>query len=179
MLTIDHRIRAAQGQLTSAFDPKRTLEAHEPQYRASTNSGMEEGLMKVTGSCLCNAVRFESSVRPRRVTHCHCSMCRRAIGTAVATFATFESSKVNWLGDPARYDSSEQGWRGFCTTCGSSVCFGYNPRPERIYITVGTLDDPNAYPAGFHDNRSSQIEWLHVDENLPDAPGGAPPSQAG
>jgi len=179
MLTIDHRIRAAQGQLTSAFDPKRTLEAHEPQYRASTNSGMEEGLMKVTGSCLCGAVRFESSVRPRRVTHCHCSMCRRAIGTAVATFATFESSKVNWLGDPARYDSSEQAWRGFCTTCGSSVCFGYKPRPERIYITVGILDDPDAYPAGFHDYRSSRIEWLHVDEHLPDVPGGAPPSQVG
>ena len=139
----------------------------------------EEGLMKVTGSCLCGAVRFESSVRPRRVTHCHCRMCRRAIGTAVATFATFESSKVNWLGDPARYDSSEQAWRGFCTTCGSSVCFGYKPRPERIYITVGILDDPDAYPAGFHDYRSSRIEWLHVDEHLPDAPRGAPPSQVG
>ncbi len=179
MLTIDHPKKAARGLFTSAFDLKRTLDAHEPHYHASINFGMEEGLMKVTGSCLCNAVRFESSVRPRRVTHCHCSMCRRAIGTAVATFATFESSKVNWLGDPARYDSSEQAWRGFCTTCGSSVCFGYKPRPERIYITVGTLDDPDAYPAGFHDNRSSRIKWLHVDEHLPDAPRGASPSQVG
>ena len=64
---------------------------------------------------------------------------------------------------------SDRAWRGFCATCGSSVCFGFKPRPERTYITVGILDDPDAYPAGFHDYRSERIEWLHVDEQLPDA----------
>jgi len=83
--------------------------------------------MTVTGGCLCGAVQFESSVPPRRVTHCHCDMCRRAIGTTVATFATFEANKVKWLGSPTRYDSSEKAWRGFCGACGSSVCFGYKP----------------------------------------------------
>ena len=125
--------------------------------------------MTVTGSCLCGAVAFESAVPPRRVTHCHCEMCRRAVGAAVATFATFESEQVQWRGDLARYDSSDVGWRGFCSTCGSSVCFGYKPRPERIYITVGILDDPNSYPAGFHDYRDARIKWLQVDEQLPDA----------
>ena len=129
--------------------------------------------MNLTGHCLCGAVGFESDVPPRRVTHCHCEMCRRAVGTAVATFATFESDKVTWSGDMVRYDSSDRAWRGFCAKCGSSVCFGYKPRPERIYITVGILDDPGAYPAGFHDYRSSRIGWLRVDEHLPDAPGGA------
>lgn len=123
----------------------------------------------VTGSCLCGKVKFEASAPPRRVTHCHCEMCRRAVGAAVATFATFESSKVTWLGEMKRYDSSDVGWRGFCADCGSSVCFGYKPRPERIYITVGILDDPDSYPAGFHDYRAAAISWLHVDEDLPDA----------
>ena len=53
--------------------------------------------MTITGACLCGAVRFEASVPPRRVTHCHCGMCRRASGAAVATFATFESDKVRLL----------------------------------------------------------------------------------
>jgi len=130
--------------------------------------------MSITGACLCGAVRFEASVPPRRVTHCHCSMCRRAGGAAVATFATFESSKVKWHEQPARYDSSDVGWRGFCPNCGSSVCFGYKPRPERIYVAIGIFDAPDAYPAGFHDHRDARIEWLHVDDDLPDALHGAP-----
>ena len=123
----------------------------------------------ITGSCLCGAVRFEAAVPPRRVTHCHCRMCRQASGAAVATFATFESSKVEWQEAPARYESSELGWRGFCATCGSSVCFGFKPRPERIYIAIGIFDEPDAFPCGFHDHREAQIAWLHVDPELPDA----------
>ena len=105
-------------------------------------------------------------------------MCRRAGGAAVATFATFESSKVKWTREPNRYDSSEVGWRGFCPTCGSSVCFGYKPRPERIYIAIGIFDEPDSFPAGFHDHRDARIAWLHVDDDLPDALHGAPPSKA-
>lgn len=125
--------------------------------------------MTVTGSCLCGAVCFTAAVEPRRVTHCHCGMCRRATGGAVATFATFESNQVTWAGPLARYDSSDVGWRGFCPHCGSSLCFGYKPRPERIYIALGVFDDPDAYPAGFHDYRENRIDWLHVDDHLPDA----------
>lgn len=129
--------------------------------------------MTITGACLCGAIRFEAEGPPRRVTHCHCQMCRRAIGGVVATFATFQRDHVRWLRDPARYDSSERAWRGFCSICGSSVCFGYKPRPERIYITLGIFDEPGAFPAGFHDYRSEKVSWLRVDEELPDAPGSA------
>ena len=125
--------------------------------------------MTITGGCLCGAVRFEAIVPPRRVTHCHCSMCRRALGAVLATFATFESDAVRWLGEPARYDSSDRGWRGFCATCGTSVCFGFKPRPERIYITVGIFDEPDDFPAGFHDYRHEKLRWLRADEDLPDA----------
>lgn len=123
----------------------------------------------ITGGCLCGAVRFEASAPPRRITHCHCGMCRRAVGAAVATFATFETRAVRWLGEPARYDSSERGWRGFCPHCGASVCFGYKPRPERIYVCIGIFDDADAFPAGFHDHRHSKIAWLDLDRDLPDA----------
>ena len=41
--------------------------------------------------------------------------------------------------------------------------------PERIYIAIGIFDDPDAFPAGFHDHREAKIEWLQVDEDLPDA----------
>ena len=125
--------------------------------------------MPIMGGCLCGAVRFEATLPPRRVTHCHCEMCRRSVGAVVATFAAFESQAVRWLGEPARYDSSDRAWRGFCPTCGSSVCFGYKPRPERVYVALGIFDDPSAFPAGFHDYRESKISWLEVEDRLPDA----------
>lgn len=126
--------------------------------------------MRVTGACICGKVRFEASGPPRRVTHCHCDMCRKALGAPVATFATFETGKVRWLGEPERYDSSDRAWRGFCGDCGTSVCFGYKPRPERTYVAIGMFDDAGAFPAGFHDYRLEKLDWVHVDERLPDAP---------
>ena len=124
---------------------------------------------EITGGCLCGDVRFYASGPPRRVTHCHCDMCRRAVSAVVATFATFESSRVDWRGQLARYDSSDRAWRGFCARCGSSLCFGYKPRPERIYVTLGAFDDPNAYPAGFHDHLDQKLSWLTIDDHLPTA----------
>ena len=123
----------------------------------------------VTGSCLCGAVRFEADGAPRRVTHCHCEMCRRATGAVVGTFATWETSAVRFVGDLARYESSAVGWRGFCPRCGSSICFGYKPRPERIYVALGVFNAPDLFPAKFHDHRESCIAWLRLDEHLPDA----------
>ena len=124
----------------------------------------------VTGSCLCRAVRFEAAGPPRRVTHCHCEMCRRATGAVVGTCATWETSVVVFVGNLARYESSPVGWRGFCPRCGSSICFGYKPRPERIYVALGVFDAPDLFPARFHDHRESCIAWLRLDEHLPDAP---------
>ena len=123
----------------------------------------------VTGGCLCGNVRFRASGPPRRVTHCHCGMCRKAVGAVVATFATFDSDRVDWQGPLARYDSSDRAWRGFCARCGTSLCFGYKPRPKRIYIALGAFDDPHAYPAGFHDYLDQKVRWLTIDPHLPTA----------
>jgi hypothetical protein len=48
------------------------------------------------------------------------------------TFAKLDVRDARFIGKLARYDSSAIGWRGFCRRCGSSLCFGYKPRPERI-----------------------------------------------
>lgn len=123
----------------------------------------------ITGGCLCGNVRFRTLRPPRRVTHCHCAMCRKALGAVVATFATFESDSVEWQGPLGRYDSSERAWRGFCARCGSSLCFGYVPRPERIYVALGAFDAPDDYPAEFHDHLDAKLRWLVIDPDLPTA----------
>jgi hypothetical protein len=49
------------------------------------------------------------------------------------------------------------------------LCFGYKPRSDRIYVTLGTFDDPNAHPASFHDYLDQKLSWLTIDAHLPTA----------
>lgn len=130
----------------------------------------ETDFRPVTGGCLCGAIRFAASKPPRRVTHCHCEACRKALGAVVATFATFERDAVTWQGEPVRYESSDIAWREFCPRCGTSLSFNYRPSPERMFIALGTFDDPAAFPAQFHDFHHAKLPWLQLDENLPDSP---------
>ena len=124
----------------------------------------------ITGGCLCGAIRFEASEPPRRVTHCHCETCRKASGAVVATFATFERSAVTWQGTPGRYESSDIAWREFCPSCGTTLTYNYIHSPARVFIALGSFDDPSAFPAQFHDFHHAKVAWLHLDEELPDSP---------
>ena len=123
--------------------------------------------MKLSGGCLCGAIRYQTSMAPERVSHCHCEQCRRATGAVAATFARFERDRISWEGEQARFDSSDFAWRGFCPSCGSTLTFNFADSPEVVYIAVGTLDAPSHAPAERHSFLASKIEWLHLDEHLP------------
>ena len=124
--------------------------------------------MRLTGGCLCGAVRFTVDGEPNHVLHCHCSMCRKATGAVVATFANFDRDRVAWSGAPARYESSAIAWRAFCPRCGTALSYTWNERPERVAIAVGAFDDPAALAATAHVFGADRLPWLHVDEHLPD-----------
>ena len=46
----------------------------------------------LTGRCLCGDVRFEIDGELGPAVECHCSMCRRASGTAFAVNATVDAA---------------------------------------------------------------------------------------
>ena len=46
----------------------------------------------VKGSCLCGTVTWEMQPPFERMSHCHCSMCRKTHG---APFATFVAVRMN------------------------------------------------------------------------------------
>ncbi|MET0986873.1 MAG: GFA family protein, partial [Steroidobacteraceae bacterium] len=78
--------------------------------------------MTVTGACLCGAVRYEIDEPFGRMTHCHCSMCRKHHGTAFATFAAAPLTGFRWVAgqnEIVLYASSSHDVRSFCRHCGS------------------------------------------------------------
>jgi hypothetical protein len=47
----------------------------------------------ITGKCLCGKVRYEINGRLGPVVYCHCSMCRRATGSAFVTNASVRANE--------------------------------------------------------------------------------------
>ena len=74
--------------------------------------------MKLSGSCHCGAVRIEVARRPRSLTNCNCSICRR-YGTLWAYYKDSDV-RVTCASDAiASYSWGRKALRFIrCTTCG-------------------------------------------------------------
>ena len=119
------------------------------------------------GGCLCGSVRWRASGAPLLVTHCHCEMCRRSSGAAFATAAAFLPTAVSWeKAEPTMFQSSSDARRGFCARCGSWL--SWHLRDERIWLTVGTFDEPEAVLPEMHAMAEFQLSWVkQLDDGLP------------
>lgn len=98
----------------------------------------------VTGACYCGGVRYEADLPADAVAHCHCGNCRRALGSAFNTFATFPSGPFRLVAGADHLASylSDVGstWR-FCRTCGSTLLYE-SPGWPGVTVTVASLLDP-------------------------------------
>ena len=125
--------------------------------------------IKITGGCLCGAVRYEANQLPVRSACCHCRMCQKALGAAFLSGVDFLIDAVRYTtGAPKFYKSSDIAERGFCAECGTSIA--YQIRPDFVdwtLILTATLDDPNAFPPIAHYGVESQLHWLKLDDGLP------------
>lgn len=127
----------------------------------------------VTGGCFCGAVRYAIRGQPREVSHCHCTMCRRAAGAPVVTWATYARDAVRVVtGSPAELRSSPPVTRTFCGGCGTPLTFATTAEPEWIDVTVASMDRPEDMPPGDHIWADDALPWLVLDDDLPRHPRG-------
>lgn len=121
------------------------------------------------GGCLCGAIRYRSDAPAvGRITHCHCTMCRRATGAPVVDWVTFRVSDLRFIaGEPANYASSSHARRQFCPVCGTPLTFWSSHDPDYIDVTVGSLDQPEQALPDCHIFVGSRLPWMHLDPELP------------
>jgi hypothetical protein len=126
----------------------------------------------LTGGCQCGAVRYALHVeRVERPHLCHCRMCQKATGGLFAALAGCGKDKLEWTrGTPAMFASSNLATRGFCRDCGTPLTFAYNQPEARIYVTIGSLDDPEQARVATQFGVESRLSWVSL---CPDAPGEA------
>lgn len=95
--------------------------------------------VKLSGRCLCGAVRFTGTTKEPKVAACHCSMCRRWSSgpyfEVVCTDVVFEGED-----NITKYRSSDWAERAFCKTCGSNLYYRMIDSDE-LQLSAGLLDD--------------------------------------
>ena len=122
-------------------------------------------------------MRFEIDGTLKRITHCHCSMCRKQHGAAFATYAPLSRKRFRLVaGEDAivKYASSEKVTREFCGRCGASLFWLTTDYPDVIDVALGTLDDDPVGRPEAHIFAASRAPWVTIDDGLPAYPDGGP-----
>ncbi len=126
--------------------------------------------MELTGGCLCGAIRFEADEQPQWIRHCHCVKCRKVSGSAFLTGLIFRAGAIHWTGKPESYESSPELLRAFCSKCGSSLTCQSVHDSDKIYLLLGSFDDPSKIKVDDnvdHIFSERELEWLHIDDQFP------------
>jgi hypothetical protein len=107
---------------------------------------------RVSGGCLCGAVRVEASGAPYRVGLCHCLDCRKHGGGLFYAAAIFPEDSVTISGETSHYRN-----RHFCPSCGSSVFGRYG---DEVEVHLGALDEPDRFKPTYENWIIRREPWL-------------------
>lgn len=122
------------------------------------------------GSCLCGSVEITVTGEISDIIHCHCSLCRKASGSAYAT-----NGFVNVLGFEinngqelvSSFESRPGKFRYFCSKCASPIYSSNEQDKTRIRIRLGILDSDILEKPMSHNFVTSKANWEDLDAVLP------------
>jgi len=125
--------------------------------------------MTVTGGCQCGAIRYRATTMLDNAHLCHCRMCQKAVGGLFAALVAAPNECLAFTrGTPATFRSSDHVERGFCPECGTPLFFRA-VESGRTNFTMGSLDQPEAFPPKTQTGVESRVAWWRVLNDL--APG--------
>jgi hypothetical protein len=125
------------------------------------------------GGCLCGAVRFRCEGEPINVRTCHCRNCQKAMGSPFFARALFPQTAISVEGETDRYPSSPTLQRVFCKTCGTRL-FAWRSNGTAAGVALATFDDRNAFAPAEHIWVAEKMDWVKLDDGLPQYPGMPP-----
>jgi hypothetical protein len=121
-----------------------------------------------TGGCQCGAIRYEFYAPLEGMHVCHCRMCQRATGGLFAALAGGKPENFAWTrGSPRFFASSNLARRAYCADCGTPLSFKYETPTSRMYVTIGSLDDPEQARIEKQFGVESRLSWVKFCEEVP------------
>jgi hypothetical protein len=128
-------------------------------------------MTKLTGGCLCGAIRYECSAQPVWSGNCHCRDCQKLSGGGYTAILFVPDDSVFITGDVQYFDkngdSGHQVRRGFCPTCGTQIFGKLEVAPGILGIRAGSLDNPELYQPTMDIYTSSANSWDFMNPDLP------------
>ena len=120
-------------------------------------------MVVITGGCYCGKIRFAVKGEPRVSANCHCENCRRAAGAQAVAWVVVKRSEFEWeTGRPHRYKTDTGAFRTFCDSCGTSLTYETDRRPDEIDITAGSLDHPENFPPTKDVYPEEKLPWVNL-----------------
>jgi hypothetical protein len=122
--------------------------------------------MERQAACQCGAFHVVAVGEPDSVALCHCLDCQRRSGVAFTCNAFFRKGDVRLEGDYRVY--ARDGGDGrkvnnhFCPTCGSTVCWTLDLRPNHYGIAVGAFNDPSFPAPRYSVWEATKHSWVAV-----------------
>jgi hypothetical protein len=134
-------------------------------------------MTKITGGCLCGAVRYTSDAEPAFVAVCHCVTCQKYTGSAYSINVGLPGESVTITGSShATYEdrsgsSGKPFLRTFCSRCGSPISGRGDAYSGLIFLKAGTLDDPSQVKPAIHIWCSEKLPWVVIEDGAGQNPG--------
>lgn len=126
---------------------------------------------RMSGACLCGAVKYACTATPIFQFNCHCRDCQRCTGSAYAPILFFPKEAVEITGLVKYFESTGRTGtrisRGFCPACGSQLFAKLERMPDYFSIRAGTLDDPALYQPRADIYVSQASHWDTMNVELP------------
>lgn len=129
----------------------------------------------IIGGCLCNGVRYEYDGDIEEISLCHCSMCRKAQGSAYVAVSPVETARLRIIRGQEllkEYRAVPCKARVFCMTCGSPIYSLRDDLPEVRRLRLGTVETPFSCRNAYHTHVDSKAAWEVLADDLPQYPAG-------
>lgn len=120
---------------------------------------------------MCGAVQYAVTAEIKAVSHCQCTMCRKAHGAAFGTYGSVPRQHHAFTQGAEQvrvYPSSQGVTRSFCAACGSPLAWRRGGEfSEWISIPLGTLDTPFVPAKQKHIHVASGAPWHAICDGWP------------
>jgi hypothetical protein len=125
--------------------------------------------MMGAGHCHCGAVSYEFDCKPVSASYCHCSLCRRLTGAALAPWCEVPSRNLRWSGrdNLQEYSLTERYTVAFCGACGAPLATTHSKWPDATYLLMGALEDDSGIAPQYHIFTGSKAHWYEIHDSLP------------
>ncbi|MDD9977587.1 MAG: GFA family protein [Boseongicola sp.] len=128
-------------------------------------------------SCQCGALVAEAVEAPDFVVACNCVACQKRTGSPFGAAAYFGKTVFNVTGEPKTWSRRAESGRKlenhFCETCGSTLYWTLEMRPDHVGVPIGNFDSDSPTPIRAIWMQEKH-DWVSFPEDWPTYEKGSP-----